>query len=797
MESEILFRDYQEQQAQDHNDLQGYVRQSIDHVVYDGITSIRRYAGFNTVKTGQAEVQIAPGRFYDLLGAVYSVLTTTTQSMLQYLAGEEQRWMLLTVVGTEVETDIEERDYLIDVTSGATEPRAVATVKSRSAVLTWTQGVESADPQVPAVPVGHVAVTKILLDPTQVVSVTMYTENEVASTNDLDLRANALEAFQAQVGPKLSSLASDIAALQNLITQLGTGRDLQAVSEDLARVKDSLRYPAGVSDYGADHFLSQAQSDMEDTLGHGHTARVEEGIRFPWANEDWKTYLTLNPNEPNASYHAATGLLLPKYSSVLKLSTSDGTPTSSQIITQYGYQTVTMKTGRMSRSRLRYGGSRYTCSNANYYDLNDPWAGILDGYKTLNPASTLYTDPQTGYPDGTVSVQFTMEGQTWYDPRVQYNHEVIRYDSWWLDTWTEPYIYAVTTDNVVSGHMMGQTFLAANDMWLTQLSFYVSTKSATNEDISVAIAHTAHGMPDITRAIVKLAHSYGNITTGWNLITLAAPIFLSKGTKYALILVSGANHAIGMTAGTYSDGTYFYSTDGVYFQGDLTKEIAFRLYAAKFDAPHVVIPVDTVNLDGGIRAVDIQAEQWVPASTQLTWECRPGGQPNAWRPLTHETALTSFGASPPSSWDLRLRFDGTVDMQAGINLTTGFMARMTRPGLALKHVSMPITFAAAQDELHVKVVLEAFYTSPDPNRHTHSCTVYTGAGTPVTWSTAALAPSTTVTKILDAPDKRYERHYTWLAATLGTVQNVLIVQNGATTSDDWCFHVAERTYYAT
>jgi hypothetical protein len=95
MENQIIFRDYQEQQAQDHNDLQDYVRRSLDHLVRDAVTAERRFAGFNITKTGQTEVQIEPGRFYDVLGMVYALNSTTTQSMVSYLPSAFQRWVLV------------------------------------------------------------------------------------------------------------------------------------------------------------------------------------------------------------------------------------------------------------------------------------------------------------------------------------------------------------------------------------------------------------------------------------------------------------------------------------------------------------------------------------------------------------------------------------------------------------------------------------------------------------------------------------------------------------------------------
>ena len=112
MESRVIFRDYQEQQAQDHNDLQEYVKRSFDHVVFDAVTAERRFGGFTITKTGQTEIQIAPGRFFDVLGVVYALNTTTSQSMVSYLASTYKRWVLITALGTDIETDVEERDYL-------------------------------------------------------------------------------------------------------------------------------------------------------------------------------------------------------------------------------------------------------------------------------------------------------------------------------------------------------------------------------------------------------------------------------------------------------------------------------------------------------------------------------------------------------------------------------------------------------------------------------------------------------------------------------------------------------------
>jgi hypothetical protein len=149
MEKRVIFRDYQEQQAQDHTDLQAFTRSTFDHLITDVVTKTRRYAGFTVSKTAQAEIQIIPGRFYDVFGAMYHRDTTVVQSVLTYLPAVAQRKLLISVYGVENETDVEERDFLVDVDTGRTEPQAVSTSSSRDAVIAISQGAESADPQPP------------------------------------------------------------------------------------------------------------------------------------------------------------------------------------------------------------------------------------------------------------------------------------------------------------------------------------------------------------------------------------------------------------------------------------------------------------------------------------------------------------------------------------------------------------------------------------------------------------------------------------------------------------------------
>src|SRR5215218_2811597 len=107
MEKIRKFRDYQEEQASDHADLQAYARASFDHIVYDAVTASRRFSGFDTMKTAQAEITIQPGRFFDVLGAVFARASSLKQSMVAYLPASAKRYVTVCAYGNEVDTDVE------------------------------------------------------------------------------------------------------------------------------------------------------------------------------------------------------------------------------------------------------------------------------------------------------------------------------------------------------------------------------------------------------------------------------------------------------------------------------------------------------------------------------------------------------------------------------------------------------------------------------------------------------------------------------------------------------------------
>jgi hypothetical protein len=754
VERQVIFRDYQEQVAADHNNIQAFSRDSIDSLAHDVVSAAKRFSGFTVSKTGQVEIKIDPGKLYDG-GAVYARRSQLVQSLATYTAAVAKRIVTVSAYGNENLTDTQTRDYLTNVDTGEVEPRAASMTSSRDAQIVFTAGAEAADPVPPPVPATHILIATILMDPTQVVSVTMVDGNKVVSTDVLDTRADALETFRSQIEPRVASLASDISDLANRLSSLGSFNAMYRIMEDVSRVKETLRFPPDAQGYGSDFYLLSTGSDTTNASALGYDAKVEEGVRFPDANVDEFEISLFSANDPNAAN--VGGLLLPKYDDILKIST--GAFDSDLGIAQYGYQTHSMKQGYISRSRVRYGGGRTVCTNGVNWDITPGQPAPQNLYDFETTDITTY---ETLYGNGSY---------IW-----------TRQETYWFDTWKEPFMYAITTDHTVVGAQVAQTFLVSNDMYATKLGFYITAKGA-NEDIHIALCEVSNGQPDLDKVVLKTVYAQADIVIGWNRFAVP-PTFLAKGKRYALVFISNANHKVGMASGqSYLDGTFFYSTDGIYYQGDLTKDMMLEVWGAKFRAAQVAIEFAPINLDGGFRDIDILAEMWVPQSTQLVFEMRPNGT-GEWLPLVNDNGAI-LATSPPLA-QFRARFVGTSDMQPMIHMT-GSRVRVSRPKTVFKHISNPITvpaLAGTADNVTVKVILEEFDETPND----HSMTLRVGSSN--------VSPHTTVTKALpDAVNtkKRFERTYKFSAA--GGTTSFRIVQDGTATSAQLTYHVAERTFY--
>jgi hypothetical protein len=757
MEKKIIFRDYQEQQAADHTNLQTFVQTSLDHIVADAVVDGNRYAGFDITQSATTEIQISSGRFYGTLGDVYNRDTVTTQSMLPFLPAVSKRYVLVTVGGSTVDTEVQERDFLVNVDTGQTEPDSVATQRVRQANISFVSGTESADPQLPATPANVAVIGWVRLNSSGIEAISNNTSYKVNSTEALHNRAKSLEAWKGIIGPRVDDLAGDIADLTKRLNSVGTNRGMIDIKKDLARVKEALGFPEGAAGYGADRFLDRTGSDYTNAATLGYDAKVMEGVRFPDANADQFEITLFSNNDPNAK--VTNGILLPKFTDVVKVQHAHFN--SALGIAQYGFQNHTMKEGYMSRMRLRHSDTLLTCENGWWYYSGE--------------ASPI--GPQNLYDLDSWEIS-TLE-LSWVDPNDP-SHYILREDGYWIDSWKEPFMYAQTTNHVINGAKIAQTFLASSDFWATKIGFAIAQKGGSG-DIHVALCEVEDGAPNPSKTLAKVTYPHASIVTGWNDISIN-PTFLQKGKLYAVCLVSNANHQVWIGGGdeapskSYLQGTLFYSTDGQYYLGDLTQDMCFRVWGAQFAATQVTIEFQPINLDGGFRYIDILKHAWVPASTQLVFEVRPSGAGN-WIPLNKQNKA-ALSASPALA-QFRARFVGTTAMQPALKLT-GSRVLVSRPKLAFRHVSSTLS-CPSTTAITVEAKVEGFNDTP----HDLTCRIRSGG--------IYVDPVSTVVKQISS---RPVHMFTWTFNPAATT-SFRIEFNGATNSAGSTFHISERVFYTT
>jgi hypothetical protein len=219
MERRVIFRDGMDNDPADYENLQDFAQGSLDHIVADGITPERKYAGFKAVASGVTNLTVQPGRFYSG-GKVYSRDTVFEKDFTSSLPVATKKIVSLVVFASEVDTDTRPREILINEETGASEPQVVAMERARVANVNTVAGEANADPLPPIVDAGVIVIATILLTPQGIASVTMNPENALDSVQSLADRAADLERFQTKAGPQIASIAADIASLTN--GQVGT-----------------------------------------------------------------------------------------------------------------------------------------------------------------------------------------------------------------------------------------------------------------------------------------------------------------------------------------------------------------------------------------------------------------------------------------------------------------------------------------------------------------------------------------------------------------------------------------------
>lgn len=739
MDRKVIVEDYQELPASDLMAFQDYGQAGADTLIKYAIHDGQAYAGFAATSSGVFEVTVQPG-IYLAGGKMFVRREAQTLDLIQYQPIANKVMVALVVWGSTVDQNPEYRAFVVNLETEETEARQINLERARIANIGSIGGVESGDPQSPIIPNDRIAVAFVVLNPNGIESIIANTDNDLSSVRRNDQRLNDVEAWQAIAQPRISTIATDVANLSNAQEGRVTTSDLFSMAGDIARLKELMGLPDDYADYGADHFLN---SDETDTADVNLLCKVEEGIRFGPANESVAEMALFSAI--NAQVTQAGGMVLPKFNSALRFKVEGyvGEESISQY-TQTSYD-ITQKT--MSRTRVRWGQTYEYCTNSQWW--------------------------RSGQFDSVTGV-FTRNGESFQVLSGDTNqaHGWIRLRQFWEDTYEEPYWDVVTSTYTLNGAQVAQTFLNSQAGWLTGLDLYF-TRKGTAGDVHVLLTETTDsGTPNLKKTIAKVTIPYLSIKSGQVTTAAFTPTYLEAGKRYAYVLVTQGEHYVAMAdGGEYLAGTFFYSTDGAYFAGDITKDMQFGLRFAKFAYSRVVVDLQPLNLNGGIAGVDIMAPMKVPDACKLTFEVQVPG--TGWVSISSINVNALIGLPPLLNF--RAIFQGTPDLQPGLFLT-GSQLKLSRPRTTFKHISTPRILAGASDSVRIEWQLGNW----TPANHMFTAKLVTAGGEEL--------PD--VVEDIQLPEKRIKRIMTFNLDN--PVAAFDIVCDGTTTSALDVFHVEER-----
>lgn len=694
MRKAVIYRPRQKHVAEDHNNLQDFVRDTFDDLTRDAVTDDKKYSGFAVTQTSTTEIAVAPGRLYDS-GRQHINESVTAFSLLSRLPLATKRKVAVVAFAATVDTDVQARDFLINVVTRETEPQAVAMERLRRSNLDIVNGVEGPDPQAPTVSAETLVIALVTLGTTGILSIEMVAANRLENVEALSGRVTQLDNWRAAAGTRLETLASDLSGLANRQTDSAQATLLEHLLFDVARVRRAIELPSTYTGYGADMLHTTEQSA---TGTAGYSARIEEGLTFAPDAQDIRLMSLFNPYDANIITHGS-GLVLPAYEHAKRIEVQGNS--GSRSLTEYPVTTWALVKKTFSRIRTRWGN--------RYKDISFNTATTVLRRTTAGPNGE---PPDSKYPiepilyklSGEAGTVFKTEikttGRTTFSNRRRYIRQT---------AYTEPYWSHITEAVAVDGALRAQSFLNAQDGWMTRIGLYF-TQLAASGDIKVAVCElTDGGTPDRESVIaeVTLARAAMQLYPAETTVDIG-PAFLRAGRRYAIVLLSQAAHHVAMGDPlAYSGGAFFHSIDGAYFSGDQTEDMKFAVYYARFIRTWLQVQLSPLSLSGGISDIDLINTGWVPEATGLQFEVQAsGGQWTAIDELPPDATSGPLAALPPLL-NFRAILSGTPDVMPGIDLSKT-QQELTRPKVTFTHFATQVTLPAASSTIKVKTILAGY-----------------------------------------------------------------------------------------
>lgn len=629
----------------DLNAMQDFRDVALTTALADAVTEDRGYRGFAVAMTSAAEITIAPGRYY-AGGVCYIAEQPTVINLLPRLPLATKRKLAVVVWGQEIETDLEPRDFLIDVATGATEPRNTAMTKLRQAQIGDVAGTEAADPPTPAVAPTQLLLAIVNLTPTGVASIDQEATTRLPSVAETAQGVGELRAWRAGISPRVDSLTTQQLSLADATAGKADLRLVADLSQRLAEAERRLKIPAGAMTSDSDGFTDTTKTD---TAATGGAALIDRGLLFPYAASGTFALDLFNPNDA-AVKRSTAGLILPKYDQVLRL--SSGTPNGDIAAAAIQVQSWTTRAVTVIECQTRY--------RPGYW------------YETVANA------------DGTFGSIAHYAGT---DSYVEYV-PVTRYEQ-------------VSTTTAFTGMLLAQTFVAPSSMWATRVDLSLTQVGPTDE-IVVLLTETAYGKPVLDRVLSRTTVAQAALKRSPEKTAFPIePTMLDAGKRYALVVITRGDHRLAVVTGNaFAEGTMFRGSDGDYVTGDLTQDLAFELFGAAFTVPRTEVMIQPLDLTGGVSDIAAEIRRLVPDGCELVLEVQTAGR---WYPLGAPDLPTPLPAVVP----MRAVFLGSREMAPGFWAEPGVI-KASRPTTTGTHYSATRTLPSASTDIRVILDLARF-----------------------------------------------------------------------------------------
>jgi hypothetical protein len=782
MERKVNIQDWQKVTVEDFNNFGLFPRGSFDHIVGDLCIPDMAYTGFTTVQDAPAVVTVGNGRlFHGGLVFYNDSEGGVNLDLLSVLPVVTRRYVGVVVWGQEIETDTEPRTFLTDPITRATVARVVSTESRRWTNISTVVGSEGPDPQVPSVASNTLAVAWILLDPTGIVSIQMVEENRAPNIRDLDSRMDENDAWRTRTASRLDTLATDLAALAQRLNGTASMKFAIKLGADIARVKETLNLPDNYTAWGADHFLTTDESDLTHV---DYLAKIEEGARFPDAAQRDAQIGLLNPLDPSIINQANFVLPLYEQATRLEILGSD----SELSISQYQYQTISWELCAKTRTRIRWGMPFYVCSNGYWWfaPSGRDWQTSIGMGEGINGQGVGGMTPNTDLIYDPIRNILTRGNETFQilDVQDNPNHTILRLAQFWVDEIVDSYYWRqVVTIEGLNGSVVAQTFLNSQGGWITSVDLFF-TRVAASGDVHVLICEcNIIGAPDYKKVIARstVAADLLRVPPNHTRINFL-PTYLAKGGRYAVVLQTPGNHFISLVHNNkFAQGSLFSSTDGAWASGDLQKDIAMRLNFARFTNTRCTVQLLSLELNGGIAAVDLNFDSVRPPGTTISFEVQHLGN---WVPLGYYESNPLIALPPLLPF--RVILVGTTDEMPGIGVAANSRCLTSRPRSDFRHISTARTTGTNVNTIYCDFRLESWRGPP---YHTFTPRLLTGAG-----YVSVRTPSLIEDEIDPNDPTTLIRRCTWnLAAIGGAPINAYKIRSEGTTDNVLaCYLVGER-----